>query len=67
MKHNSCVHNIPSHLIPWLKCAQVGRDRRYKKIVFTINTVMQYGPKSTYIDETQVNLGPLTLWFEQLF
>ena len=30
MKHNSGVHNIPSHLIPWLKKAQVGRDRRHQ-------------------------------------
>jgi len=35
--------------------------------VFTINSLMQNGLKSTYIDETHVDLGPLTLWYEQLF
>ena len=43
VKHNSRVHNIPIHLIPRLKC---------------INA-MQYGPKSTYIDETPVDPGPV--------
>ena len=32
-----------------------------------INTLMQYGPKSTYIYDTHVGLSPLTLWCEQLF
>ena len=37
------------------------------KNLFIINTLMQNGLKSTYIDETHIDLGPLTLWYEQLF
>ena len=57
MKHNSGVNYIPLHIISLLKNAQVDRNQHgpksttYKN-VFRINTLMQYGPKSTYINDS---------------
>jgi len=42
------------------------RSATYKH-ASTINTLIQYGPKSTYIYDTHVDHDPLTLWCEQLF
>jgi len=65
----SGVHNTPIHLIPWLKKIIGGSRLTTSKNIFTIKSLLQNGPKSTYIDETHanlnsVNLGPLTLWYD---
>ena len=65
MKHNSGVHNIPIHAPnPLVEKHMGGPKSATSQNLFTINTLMQNGLKSTYIDETHVDLGPVD---EQLF
>ena len=68
MKHNSDVHNIPirapNHLV---EKHTGGTSSATSKNIFTINTLIQNGPKPTSTDDTHINLGPLPLWYEQLF
>jgi len=68
MALQSGVHNIPIYAPnPLVEKRTGGPSSMTSKNVFTVNTLMPNGPKSTFIDETRVDLGPLTLWNEQLF